>query len=866
MYKRKGISLITLIITIVVVIILAAAVILSLGANNPINRARVANLVSTKDSIESGILTYTSKVKAKILGTKDTYQIITGENDSLDYRIIEMNGSELETCIVKKNGNDITLYKIDKKEFKNKIDKLPSTPNSKCEWYLDQDGKAFLVFDENGQAPSWMTNKEKKIDDETLLKFVVYKGGEIGEGVTSSSKVDSKKSKWYDEIAESDPDLFSYSDNFDGTKTIIGFNSEYKGTKPSEIKIPKTTKDGAEINKIADYAFYKNEDITSLVVQSNIKNIQNDAFRENKNLKRVAILDGVEEIYAHAFLDDINIEEVYLSADLKRIDGGSSNYTAFNGCTSITKVTLPNFVVSNYGAARAFPNSKSKIIDVTYSGTITGIGYACFEGFTALSNIQIPEEVTNIAGYSFRGCSSLEKIEIPSNVVEIGEYAFYDDVKLASVNFNKCKSLQKIYNDAFRNCKILESVILPEGVSTLGNNSFLDDVSLKEVSLPSTITSVGNSSYPAFNGCGNIEKVVIPNFVVSSFGASTLFPASISKIKTVTYNGTITGICNYCFDGFTVLDNIQIPDSVTRIGSYSFRNCKTISKITMPSNVEEISEYAFYYDSNLNLVDFSKCNKLTRINNDAFRNCSALTSVSIPEGVTTLGNNSFLDDISLKEVSLPSTITSVGNSLYPAFNGCGSIEKVVIPNFVVSEFGASTLFPASKNKIKTVTYSQTITGICNYCFDGFTVLDNIQIPDSVTNIGSYSFRNCSYLSKIAISANAEKIGEYAFYCDSNLKIVDFSKCKKLTTIYNDAFRNCKVLESVSIPEGVTTLGNNSFLDDTGIKEVTLPSTIVSLGNSSYPAFNQCTGITKITCKGNVPSGSPWGAINATIIN
>ncbi len=55
--QRKGISLITLIITIVVVIILAAAVILMLTGNNLINNARVANLISTKDSIESAVLT-----------------------------------------------------------------------------------------------------------------------------------------------------------------------------------------------------------------------------------------------------------------------------------------------------------------------------------------------------------------------------------------------------------------------------------------------------------------------------------------------------------------------------------------------------------------------------------------------------------------------------------------------------------------------------------------------------------------------------------------------------------------------------------------------------------------------------------------
>jgi hypothetical protein len=65
--QRKGISLITLIITIVVVIILAAAVILMLTGNNPINNARVANLISTKDSIESAVLTYAAKVKSKVM-------------------------------------------------------------------------------------------------------------------------------------------------------------------------------------------------------------------------------------------------------------------------------------------------------------------------------------------------------------------------------------------------------------------------------------------------------------------------------------------------------------------------------------------------------------------------------------------------------------------------------------------------------------------------------------------------------------------------------------------------------------------------------------------------------------------------------
>ena len=84
---KKGISLITLVITIVVVIILAAAVILSLNQNNPIQNARVATVVQKKDSIESSVLMYVSSIKARTLGNLSTEQIlITDEN----YKIVDV--------------------------------------------------------------------------------------------------------------------------------------------------------------------------------------------------------------------------------------------------------------------------------------------------------------------------------------------------------------------------------------------------------------------------------------------------------------------------------------------------------------------------------------------------------------------------------------------------------------------------------------------------------------------------------------------------------------------------------------------------------------------------------------------------------
>ena len=110
---KKGISLITLVITIVVVIILAAAVILSLNQNNPIQNSRVATVAQTKDSIESSVLMYASSIKARTLGELSTEQILITDDA---YKIVD--GS---TATITVESTEKTLYKIDVTYAKEKL-------------------------------------------------------------------------------------------------------------------------------------------------------------------------------------------------------------------------------------------------------------------------------------------------------------------------------------------------------------------------------------------------------------------------------------------------------------------------------------------------------------------------------------------------------------------------------------------------------------------------------------------------------------------------------------------------------------------------------------------------------------------------
>ena len=353
--------------------------------------------------------------------------------------------------------------------------------------------------------------------------------------------------------------------------------------------------------------------------------------------------------------------------------------------------------------------------------SVTSIGNYAFEGCSGLTSVIIPNSVTSIGYTAFFCCSGLTSVTIGNSVTSIGENTFYGCSGLTSVTIGN--SVKSIGNGAFSNCYGLTSVTIPNSVTSIGASAFYYCIGLTSVTIPNSVTSIGGE---AFRDCPQLLDVYcyaeeVPSTVSNAFYGSCpenhTLHVPAGSVDSYTANapwkdfGTIVALppfsgeveidgINYELNGetkqATVIEKssgeysgeVVIPESVehegtaysvTSIGSSAFKFCSDLTSVTIPNSVTSIGYQAFLACSGLTSVTIG--NSVESIEPKAFYDCSGLTSVTIPNSVESIGYQAFCYCSGLTSVTIPNSVTSIGIN---AFALCSGLTSVTIGNGVES--------------------------------------------------------------------------------------------------------------------------------------------------------------------------------------
>lgn len=239
--------------------------------------------------------------------------------------------------------------------------------------------------------------------------------------------------------------------------------------------------------------------------------------------------ESVNAISNETFSNKTDLQYVNLE-NIKSIN----SYIAFQDCTNLKiSINMPNLTtLPASGTNRLFENSG--ITEVVSLGKITALSGASnnrgmFTGCSNLKKINLGDTITTIGNQTFYGCKASEIVGM-SAISSLGANAFTNCTNLAiEVNLPNLTSITTSYGGSqFYNSGITK-VLNFGSITTLPNGGMYQGVfnncsSLTEVTLPSTITTIGNYT---FYKCNALATLICLATTVPSLGSNQNFASTL---------------------------------------------------------------------------------------------------------------------------------------------------------------------------------------------------------------------------------------------------------------------------------------------------------------------------------------------------
>lgn len=580
-------------------------------------------------------------------------------------------------------------------------------------------------------------------------------------------------------------------------------------------------------------------------VPNGVVSIGNYAFSRCFNLASITLPNTVESVGDYAFEDCYNLSTVAIGRGLKSV-----GCDAFWFCSNLSKVIVPDTGLW-YDISFSNPNANP----------LFRAHYLWSDEFTKITEITIPNDITNIKDYVFCGCYALTDVSIPNSVTSIGDGAFRDCQYLSSIAIPN--SVTSIGECAFTSCDGLTSITIPNSVTSIERSAFSYCNGLTSITIPNSVTSIGDN---AFYNCLNLTSAIIANDDTKR---------GVTKASDVSENSG-TNIGSDAFAYCQNLTSVTIGSGVASIGERAFVNCNNLVSVTL--NSDSVVSASRTNSTSMNTIFGEQVktyiigDSVNSIGDYAFYHCTGLTSIIISDSVTSIGSNAFRDCTSLTSIINGNGITSIGSDAFKGAawydnqpDGLIYIGKVaymykgeMAPNtHIIIEDGTTEIASNAFNgydALSSIDIPNSVIRIGERAFNGCYSLSTITIPNSLTTIEKYAFRNCTGLTSLNLGNSVKSIGENAFYGCTNL--ISVSGGDNITNIERRAFDNTAWYNN--LPDGLNYLGKVAYkYKGTMPSETQILIKEGTLGIAAY-AFDGCSGMTSVV----MPSSMTFIGIRA----
>lgn len=528
-----------------------------------------------------------------------------------------------------------------------------------------------------------------------------------------------------------------------------------------------------------------------------VKAIGKRALWEDPLLGYVTLPEGLEYVGEDAFSITDTLKYVEFPSTLKTIDKkGFSSYRGF-------RLDLPD--------------------------SLEYIGEEAFSYFSVETDLIIPEGVKKLGPGAFSMASRLQRVFLPSSLEKIGDncfsrspitYVYMEGLELPEISdtaFDKCEYLRDI--DLNEKCTKQQMLDVQALVDAQGlecrvwrnQNTEVEYARFSVEELPDDPSKLYLTGYE--KEAAKVRSYDTYTIGEEDKGVVGIADGALKGDQTITYfavphNDEFVYVGKEAFAD-SIVEHVDLFDSVTSIGAEAFRNCAQLKEITIPASVTEIGSRAFAGTS--------------------------LSEFVIPANIPVNGED--LEGIELSNIRLSADATDEQVAEWSAALKCPWYDRIC-------RVGEESMLvkmpyePLPEDNFEFDEESRTITAYVGTAVD-------VIIPRT---IGGVPVENISY--------NAfENTRDYVHSdMETNQKEGDWvpMRCvilpETLKSIEDSAFTNCHDLETVICYAPLETTNKGLFSECQGLKKVVFVNGVLHMDNY---LFNFCKNLETVWCKNQV---------------